>query len=968
MFQELLNKLTDLRSRTAQFRRVAVHLHSPDSYDWGEKRCDPTRNDKITLLAERGEHTYLKELSAHFDIAAVTDHMRCTYATRVSKASVAAAKPLVLPGMELNYRLQPLYGFTRIHLLALFPVGVTVELFSRLFAACPGIPEDALRTGQEEISGIELTELVRKIHNEGGLCIAAHIESTEGLRYRLRKTAKDLLELFYADSSNAIEKEVGLPENLKTYIFEAGIDAVEITKPEDSTHFRWTSADGVSRCIPCLLTTDAHCFEEFKANRATHLKMTSVGLDGLKQAFAFPATRVRFPTTVVDTPEQRVLGIQIAGATTSFFQDVTVAFAENLTCIIGVRGSGKSTLVESLRYVFGYNRTLADLGPLEKPIRERQVKNLEGSLIRIPYRMKNGEVRVLQATFDAKSDYSTRVYSSSGELLDVVDVEQSGDYPLRLFGWSEIETLGQSPAKQRELLDRLMPEVFPLLKRREQVRGELSKNTAEIKKLIEELRIAFSASNQVVTRFKEYQADLAALNSPVVQAYFAQLDSVRSRISVVSAIAANAIEIRTGVRGLCATQLTSGIDTLIAAASPAIPDWYSNVLVPAIDLHAAENSVMNAVREIIGGLDAFDSRLNEYNACLDQELKQIRDNLQKSFAGDANMQRIFDLRANAERRLVESSTARHRYLIIWDNLQRTLAVRDALVTSLEDVQTHIAATRKKHNAAVESTLNSYLPTSMKVSIEFLPNRDNGNFGKLLQEVFGAKGNQPKRIRAIVQQCTTPLQFARMIKERNMTTLVGTTIDDDGVKHTFKPEDGTHCLERFRIIEHHEQADVDILADGVGLSFVLELQDLCFDDHAAILLNDGPVNKKSPGQRSSAMLPLIALAEETPLIIDQPEDNLDKRLIGNVLMRVLASLKEKRQIVVCTHDPNILVGGDAEQVVVLEAENDRRATVANHGSIDNEDIVATVVDLLEGGADAFAARHRRYGTPAPGLVD
>ena len=72
-----------------------------------------------------------------------------------------------------------------------------------------------------------------------------------------------------------------------------------------------------------------------------------------------------------------------------------------------------------------------------------------------------------------------------------------------------------------------------------------------------------------------------------------------------------------------------------------------------------------------------------------------------------------------------------------------------------------------------------------------------------------------------------------------------------------------------------------------------------------------------------MLPLIALAQETPLVIDQPEDNLDKRLIGTVLKNVLAVLKEKRQIIVCTHDPNILVGGDAEQVVVMEAESDRR---------------------------------------------
>ena len=61
----------------------------------------------------------------------------------------------------------------------------------------------------------------------------------------------------------------------------------------------------------------------------------------------------------------------------------------------------------------------------------------------------------------------------------------------------------------------------------------------------------------------------------------------------------------------------------------------------------------------------------------------------------------------------------------------------------------------------------------------------------------------------------------------------------------------------------------------------------------ILLNGVPVNDRSPGQRSSAMLPLIALAEKTPLIIDQPEDNLDKRLVGTVLSGVLAELNRKK---------------------------------------------------------------------------
>lgn len=163
-----------------------------------------------------------------------------------------------------------------------------------------------------------------------------------------------------------------------------------------------------------------------------------------------------------------------------------------------------------------------------------------------------------------------------------------------------------------------------------------------------------------------------------------------------------------------------------------------------------------------------------------------------------------------------------------------------------------------------------------------------------------------------------------------------------------------------MIEKDEAADVDVLVNnGNRLTKLLELQEIEWDDEEAILLNGVPVNEKSPGQRSSAMLPLIALAENTPLIIDQPEDNLDKRLVGTVLSGVFAELKEHRQIIVCTHDPNILVGGDAEQIIVLEAESDKKGKVLQHGSIDNNDIIQTVVDLLEGGDEAFARREKRY---------
>jgi ABC-type lipoprotein export system ATPase subunit len=102
-----------------------------------------------------------------------------------------------------------------------------------------------------------------------------------------------------------------------------------------------------------------------------------------------------------------------------------------------------------------------------------------------------------------------------------------------------------------------------------------------------------------------------------------------------------------------------------------------------------------------------------------------------------------------------------------------------------------------------------------------------------------------------------------------------------------------------------------LVDKILLE-LLELQEQSLEDRVTILSDDRPVHELSPGGRSSAMLPLIALSDEVPLIIDQPEDNLDNRMVGQTLSSILARLKERRQIILTTHNPNIVVGGDAEQ--------------------------------------------------------
>ena len=142
-------------------------------------------------------------------------------------------------------------------------------------------------------------------------------------------------------------------------------------------------------------------------------------------------------------------------------------------------------------------------------------------------------------------------------------------------------------------------------------------------------------------------------------------------------------------------------------------------------------------------------------------------------------------------------------------------------------------------------------------------------------------------------------------------------------------------------------------------FDLETVDLI--DKPTIELKDGEVYKDSlslsTGQKCTAILPMLMLDSANPLLIDQPEDNLDNRFMVNTIVKRIRAAKIRRQLVFVTHNPNIPVLGDAERVFVL-ASDGRQARVANVGSVEErrEDIVT----LLEGGRDAFLERKDRYG--------
>lgn len=502
---------------------------------------------------------------------------------------------------------------------------------------------------------------------------------------------------------------------------------------------------------------------------------------------------------------------------------------------------------------------------------------------------------MLTATFDAKSEYATKVFTEHGEHVDIADVERSGKFPLRLFGWSEIELLGRDPARQRELLDRLVDELQGPLAEREERRTALKTHRAEVDKCIAALEAAYNQNNQEIKRYKEYKSDFDRQNTDEVRGLFAELDLVNGKLLVLE-------KLKSGVEGLLKELSNTKNFNLRAAAQEFIAQsalellnqWWLTDGILKLDLTAKEagarasieaaSSVLRDLIVLVTGLSK--SFLDEKNA--------IEDKLRKQFAEDASMQKIADLRANAAKRLQRVTEIRNAYLKAWNALHETLKHHIKIAGSIQAMQDQIAGIRAKHNQRVEARLNAFLPQGMKVSIRLTPGGDTTEFEKRLYEMYGARTNQIKKIRTAIKHNFSPATFSAIILEGKGSTLVGKPVSDEILDGTFDAADQAELERCSRLYEDDEGAQVHILADsGNRLKEVLDIQQTRWEDHEAILLNDVPVNEKSPGQRSSAMLPLIALAEQTPLVIDQPEDNLDKKLIGDVLAKVLADLLTSR---------------------------------------------------------------------------
>jgi energy-coupling factor transporter ATP-binding protein EcfA2 len=121
----------------------------------------------------------------------------------------------------------------------------------------------------------------------------------------------------------------------------------------------------------------------------------------------------------------------------------------------------------------------------------------------------------------------------------------------------------------------------------------------------------------------------------------------------------------------------------------------------------------------------------------------------------------------------------------------------------------------------------------------------------------------------------------------------------------------------------------------------------------------PITQGSAGQKAAAMLAFLLAYGDEPILVDQPEDDLDNHLIYGLVVRQIRENKQRRQIITVTHNPNIVVNGDAEMVHSLDFKSGQ-CRVTEKGSLQDASVRDEICRVMEGGRDAFEQRYRRIG--------
>lgn len=828
-------------------------------------------------------------VEAGVEAIAITDHWRVDTSESLGAAAQAAGIS-VFPGFEATSK-------DGVHLLVIYDPSTEAANINRNIGEC-GIPADCEDSRPGNKDALELLECAERW---GAVVVAAHVTSGGGLFDKL--SGQSAISVWKDPRLHAAAYGGTNPTQAHSMILAnkdpmyqranplAVLQAADVSKPEDVA----------------------------KSGSTTWIKLSSFSLSGLDLAFRTPDTRVRLEDPSL-TPHPVIRSVHWEGG---FLDGVSLRFNDSLNVFIGGRGSGKSTVIESLRHVLD----LEPLGVVSKAEHTAMVNGVLGSGTKTVLELETQTPRRERFTIERLVGSSPVVRSVDGSVLRSTpsDVLPGA----RVFGQRELAELARDKVGLTALLSGFLPpdsEAVPngaVEKLHRELRssreGILACKTdlADLddkasRRMVQEERLSrFTAAGvgeKLRLQEEEQREDGALRQVETLLAAVVDLTSLTlTSDQLAEALSAN----------LPRQEILQRANAVLVAYNKAVTDAagrLADAREQAIaQLAQLRNEWTGATSEIRDGLDRVLRELQPDGIDGDEYLR-----LTAALAGTAN---VPELQAKKREEL--------------EHLQET---RLALLIELEDAR----AARLRRLQSEAKRVSRSMKGVLRANV-----RDGEDRSELIQ-VFSGTGKRLDRVKSAIENAPTlsPRAFVEVCRQ-GQDAIVQTYPAITPMQAGFLASAPDDMLLRAEEVEFPMSTDLEL---NVGTSEEPIWRSL---------------DNLSTGQKATALLLLLMSRGDGPLIIDQPEDDLDNRFIFDEIVPRLRDTKGKRQVIVSSHNANIPVLGDAEQIIALAAEDvgsGLHGSVATGacGSIDRPAVQALVEELLEGGREAFNTRRYLYG--------
>lgn len=840
-------------------------------------------------------------------LLAITDHNNdANIGAALLHAAKYADRLLVIPGVEITTS----HG----HLLVYFPPSHPERVRDLLGV----LRIEGTHGSRESHTALSMASVIGEVERMGGVCIAGHIDR--------EKYGFEMLAEGYPTWKKDIVKASGLygfefddPAHLGWYSVEddstpAGAERKKLLRARELI-----TATAARVRLAAVQNSDAHTLKDFDTQHAkrflTRYKMNELSFEAFRTALIDPEARVRAAATIPRS-FPRVLGMHVTGG---FLDGEIFHFSDNLNCFIGGRGTGKSTAIESLSYGLGVS---SDFEARDNCPDSIVVYCEDQDGIKYRYERNRGRDPVVRAlerkeiTEDVPVDSFRVEFYAQGELSEVAKDPLANPELLQEFLDRHI-VLDDLRSRESELLDELeqnSAQLIPL----ESSTAQLSAKQKELDDIEKKLKLAETGKLKELVAFQSGVAAEKALVS-----------SLRDVQRMYSS-------------GLSLSKFKRDFTGLAAGAGSTTGDKASSDLLGEVktlisDANASLESDEKRINQTLAG---FATRLADILRRLDARHREFEQQVTAKIAEFQKQGLTADIGGlnSLLRRRTTLTGEVSRIRAQEPELRQLQSSRTALRQQLTGVREEIARRRKEQLTTVNKQLRQTID-DYTINIYYDSAGVTDDFCELVLQVMHGTYFQDDAARQLCLR-TTPAELADLFRSsdlKQLEVLAGST---------FAPQ----LLQRFRVLQNLHAVEVVAKPEKPVIKVVTK----------GSPGRQIPANQLSDGQKHTILLTIAMLAESNlPLVMDQPEDDLDNAFIFSSVVKTLRTIKERRQIILVTHNANIAVLGDSELIFPMKRSG-TTGEVHARGSIDKSETSTAVQNILEGGQLAFKRRKEIYG--------